>query len=79
MVKLSKDWSSIDSEDVLLELRSSLQGLSDDEVEYRLNRDGKNKLIEPPSIPEWKKILNQFVDPLVFLLIDAAVIAITVV
>jgi len=79
VVKLSKDWSSIDSEDVLLELRSSLQGLSDDEVEYRLNRDGKNKLIEPPSIPEWKKILNQFIDPLVFLLIAAAVIAITVV
>tara|TARA_B100001758_G_scaffold247339_1_gene264822 strand:+ start:1393 stop:4200 length:2808 start_codon:yes stop_codon:yes gene_type:complete len=78
-VKLGKDWSSIDSEDVLLELRSSLQGLSDDEVEYRLNRDGKNKLIEPPSVPEWKKILNQFVDPLVFLLIAAAVIAITVV
>ncbi len=76
---MGKDWSSIDSEDVLLELRSSLQGLSDDEVEYRLNRDGKNKLVEPPSVPEWKKILNQFIDPLVFLLIAAAVIAITVV
>ena len=76
---MGKDWSSVDSEDILLELRSSLQGLSEDEVEYRLNRDGKNKLIEPPSVPEWKKILNQFIDPLVFLLIAAAIIAITVV
>ena len=56
-----------------------MQGLSDDEAEYRISRDGKNKLIEPPSVPQWKKFLNQFVDPLVFLLIAAAIIAITVV
>tara|TARA_Y100001980_G_C14556822_1_gene350776 strand:+ start:25330 stop:28092 length:2763 start_codon:yes stop_codon:yes gene_type:complete len=64
---------------VLVELRTSLQGLSEDEVEYRLNRDGKNKLIEPPTTPEWKRFLKQFLDPMVYLLMAAAVIAITVV
>jgi len=76
---LDKEWFSKDINDVLVELRTSLQGLSDDEAEYRIGRDGHNKLIEPPSVPQWKKFLNQFVDPLVFLLIAAAIIAITVV
>jgi Ca2+-transporting ATPase len=76
---LSKEWSSIDTDDVLVKLRSSLQGLSADEVDYRLQRDGKNKLIEPPIIPAWKKFLEQFIDPLVFLLIAAAIISIFVV
>ena len=76
---LTKDWSTVDVEDILVELRSSLQGLSEDEVSYRIQRDGENKLIEPPTVPQWKKFLNQFVDPLVFLLIAAAIIAITVV
>ena len=76
---LTKDWSTVDVEDILVELRSSLQGLSEDEVTYRIQRDGENKLIEPPSVPQWKKFLNQFADPLVFLLIAAAIIAITVV
>ena len=76
---LTKDWSTVDVEDILVELRSSLQGLSGDEVTYRIRRDGENKLIEPPSVPQWKKFLNQFADPLVFLLIAAAIIAITVV
>ena len=76
---MNKDWSSRDVEDILVELRTSLQGLSEDEAEYRIGRDGQNKLIEPPSVPQWKKFLNQFADPLVFLLIAAAIIAITVV
>lgn len=76
---MDKEWFSKDIDDVLLELRSSSQGLSDDEADYRISRDGQNKLIEPPSVPQWKKFLNQFVDPLVFLLIAAAIIAITVV
>ena len=76
---VGKDWFSMDADDVLVELRSSLQGLSQDEVDYRLNRDGKNKLVEPPTTPAWKKFLEQFVDPLIFLLIAAAIIAITVV
>ena len=76
---MNKDWSSRDIDDILVELRTSLQGLSEDEAEYRISRDGHNKLIEPPSVPQWKKFLNQFADPLVFLLIAAAIIAITVV
>lgn len=76
---MGKDWSSTDIDDILVDLRSSLQGLSEDEASYRIRRDGQNKLIEPPSVPQWKKFLNQFADPLVFLLIAAAIIAITVV
>ena len=73
---LSKEWSSMDVDDVLVKLRTSLQGLSADEVDYRSKRDGKNKLIEPPITPAWKKFLEQFIDPLVFLLIAAAFISI---
>ena len=76
---LSKDWYSEDVDDILVDLRTSLQGLSEDEVEYRLSRDGQNKLIEPPTTPEWKRFLKQFLDPMVYLLLAAAFIAITVV
>ncbi len=51
------------------------QGLSDDEAARRLARDGPNVLRSQPPEPVWHKILRQFQDPLVYLLLVAIAVA----
>ncbi|MAT04258.1 MAG: haloacid dehalogenase, partial [Acidimicrobiaceae bacterium] len=51
------------------------RGLTDDEVADRLRRDGPNELVEAPPVPLSQRILAQFDDPLVALLLAAIVIS----
>ena len=69
------DWHALTSDEVLEELQSHEAGLSSDEVLQRREKYGLNKLAEKPPIPAWKKFLEQFQDPMVYLLIAAAIIA----
>ena len=69
------DWHALTSDEVLLELQSHEAGLSSDEVLQRREKYGLNKLAEKPPVPAWKKFLEQFQDPMVYLLIAAAIIA----
>ena len=69
------DWHALTSDEVLEELQSHSDGLSSDEVLQRREKYGMNKLAEKPPIPAWKKFLEQFQDPMVYLLIAAAIIA----
>jgi len=62
-------------EQVLSELESSPQGLSSAEAEARLEKNGKNKLAEPPKESLFKRFLHALSDPMIFMLLGAAVIS----
>ena len=51
------------------------KGLSVAQVEKRRQQDGLNQLIEAPPVPIWKKLLGQFKDLVIWILIVAAIIS----
>ena len=63
-------------DDVLAELSTSAtDGLSADEAAKRLAADGPNKLKEQPKTPMWIRFFQQMADPMVIMLLVAAVIS----
>jgi magnesium-transporting ATPase (P-type) len=50
-------------------------GLSPGEAARRLAKDGPNELRAAPPVPAWKRLLAQFRDPLIYLLLGAIAIA----
>ena len=62
-------------EEVLKELNSSYQGLSNQEAINRLSRFGKNELKQTKKISITKLIIEQFIDPLVLILLAAVIIS----
>ena len=50
-------------------------GLTREEAQRRLERDGPNELRSKPPVPLWRRLLSQFQDPLVYLLLVAIVIS----
>jgi Ca2+-transporting ATPase len=50
-------------------------GLATDEAARRLRRDGPNQLQSAPETPAWQRMLAQFKDPLIYLLLAAVVIS----
>ncbi len=70
------DASVIDADVVARALGTDLEnGLGAAEAAARLARDGPNELRAAPRVPTWRRILAQFQDPLVYLLLAAVVIA----
>ncbi len=63
------------AEEVFEEVSSTQSGLTTAEAEARLERDGKNKLQEAKKTPLIVKFLQQLVDPMIIILIVAAVIS----
>ena len=61
-----------DSVQVLNDLDSNLTGLTQEEVTSRLKNYGRNVLKEKPQTPTWKLFLESFKDPLVIILLVAA-------
>ena len=59
-------------EDVLKKLKSSENGLDEKEAESRLEKDGKNKLEEPPKEPLIKKFFKSLLDPMIIMLLVSA-------
>ncbi|MFI2488764.1 cation-translocating P-type ATPase [Promicromonospora kroppenstedtii] len=53
-------------------------GLTDAEAARRLAHDGPNELRSRPPVPVWRKVLDQFRDPLVALLLVAVAISLVV-
>ena len=52
-----------------------LRGLSADEAAVRRVRCGPNRLEAASPVPAWRKLLGQFADPLVYLLLAAVVVS----
>ena len=63
-------------EEVVAALTTNAQrGLSENEARARLEHDGRNELASQPPIPTWRRILAQFQDVLVILLLVATAIS----
>lgn len=71
------DPSVANIEEITSALNTNLStGLSSDEAARRLERFGPNQLVGAPPVPKWKKFLEQFRDPLVYLLFAATAISV---
>jgi Ca2+-transporting ATPase len=69
-------WHALTLDVVQARLAADLvAGLTSEECSRRLEEHGRNELPRPPKEPEWKKLLAQLKDPLVGLLLVAAVVA----
>ncbi|MGZ8640778.1 MAG: cation-translocating P-type ATPase [Actinomycetota bacterium] len=65
-----------DAADVAAALGTDVRrGLTSAEAAVRLARDGPNRLDAGRSVPAWQKLLAQFADPLIYLLLGAVVVS----
>ena len=62
-------------EEVLAEVKSSAEGLTGEEAAARLAEYGKNKLAEKKKIPLIVRFFKQMADPMILVLIAAAVVS----
>ena len=69
------EWHRKTVDEVYAELESSAEGLSSSEVSERISRYGKNILPTKKRITLFKIILEQFLSPLIYVLLAAAVLA----
>ncbi len=70
------DPSLIDSNTVIETLSTDItNGLSASEAAARLVRNGLNAIFAVPPVPTWRKLLAQFKDPLIYLLLAAIVVS----
>lgn len=72
------NWHSLTVDECLNAQGSSKHGLSPNEVLQRRNKFGENKLAEPEKTPAWLRFLSQYNDPLNYLLIGAALVALII-
>jgi P-type Ca2+ transporter type 2C len=71
------DPSLVDAAEVARSLGvDSASGLSSTEAGERLARAGPNRLDPAAQMPTWRKLLSQFADPLIYLLLAAIVISV---
>lgn len=66
------------AEECLVEQDSSENGLTMEEVVFRTKQYGLNKLAEPEKTPAFLRFLSQYNDPLNYLLIGAALVALAI-
>ena len=75
---MNDNWHSLEPVEAMIELDVKRSGLSDSEVTSRRLKYGDNKLAEPVRVPGWKRFLSQYNDPLNYLLIGAAIVALLI-
>lgn len=69
------DWHAQSIEKVIMELGSSLDGLSEEEVKKRIVQFGPNKIPEEKPLRGLKLFLSQFANPLIYILLIASLIS----
>jgi magnesium-transporting ATPase (P-type) len=67
-------WHVLDTEEALRRLDSSPSGLSEDEARRRLSIHGPNEIASEVDVPWWKIVIQQFRDPLIYILLVAALV-----
>ncbi|MFC1613344.1 cation-translocating P-type ATPase [Patescibacteria group bacterium] len=67
-------WHSLNVDAVLKELKTSNNGLDEKQVAERLKKFGQNKLPEAKRISKLKLFFHQFRNPLIYILLIAAII-----
>lgn len=70
-----KPWHAQPLPQVLRELETTAEGLSDAEAANRLKTNGKNELRARPPRTVWQMLRAQLLDPMVLILIGAAVLS----
>ena len=78
VINLTITWHNISTDEAMTELEVTKSGLSADEVNLRRSKFGENKLAEPEQTPGWIRFLSQYNDPLNYLLIGAALVALLI-
>ncbi|MCY1159503.1 MAG: cation-translocating P-type ATPase, partial [Citricoccus sp.] len=74
-----RDWTRTAAEDVVRHLDTDPdQGLSAAEASVRLGAYGPNELVAAPPEPGWRRLLRQFTDPLIYLLLTAVAVSLLV-
>jgi magnesium-transporting ATPase (P-type) len=74
----NEPWHSFEDKIVFKELKSSKEGLTPEEVRERLQFYGKNKLPEAKKVTLLKIILHQILNPLIFILVAAAIASVAI-
>ena len=67
-------WHALDTEQVLKHLTSLPEGLSEDEVQRRLGEHGANRIPPPKRRSALMRLLAQFHNVLIYVLIVASVV-----
>lgn len=70
------EWHSMPQEEVTAYFKSSSNGLSEQEVKVRRRKSGPNTLDRQDKESAWKILLRQFLNPLIYILVAATVLAI---
>ncbi len=68
------NWYQLRINDVLQKLETSKEGLTEKDAKERLTRFGTNKLAEEEKISKIKILLHQFISPLIYILLVAALV-----
>ena len=71
-------WHNLSIEDSLVAQESSESGITSDDVVKRRQRFGSNKLDEPEKTSAFLRFISQYNDPLNYLLIGAALVALAI-
>ena len=74
----SRAWHAEPVTEVLAALSTTESGLSQADVERRLQLYGPNLLPERGATPLWKILLRQFASPLIYILVAAAVVSVLI-
>ncbi len=70
-----KSWHQLTIEKTLIDLKSSKEGLSDEEAKFRLSVHGPNEITSAKKESTWKLFAEQFLSLLIIILIVAAVVS----
>ena len=73
-----RNWHSKKIDNLLVDFDTPDTGLSTDEANVRLDKYGQNKLKEPEKTSAFIRFISQYNDPLNYLLIGAAILALAI-
>lgn len=73
---MKQQWHALSGRETVGILHSSKNGLTDQESKKRLQKDGLNILPKETPISWWKILLQQFLSPLILILLFAAILSI---
>jgi Ca2+-transporting ATPase len=73
-----KSWHVISPEDTLVELDTNKDGLSEIEVQTRLEQYGPNRIESGGQVSSWKILLHQIASPLIYILLAAMVVTLAI-
>ena len=75
---VQQNWHSMENEEVLSVLDANPNGLNQSEIHKRMQKYGPNQLEQPEPTSAFLRFLSQYNDPLNYLLITAALVALAI-